>query len=82
MEHPGLTDATMVSEEAAYLDYASETTIATALSRTYPSCRYAPPEVRERFLPGLLDGREIAVTEPGASSDTSTTFRMREPPPA
>ena len=68
----------MVSEET-YLNYASEATIATALSRAFPLYRYAAPEVRERFLPGLLDGRKIgaiAVTEPGASTDTSTAFRM------
>ena len=79
MEHPGLTHARMVSEEAAYLNYAFETTIVTAFSCAYPLYRHAAPEVREWFLPGILDGREIgaiAVTEPGAGSDTSTAFRM------
>ena len=79
MEHPGLTHATMVSEEAAYPNYAFENTIATVLSCAYPLYRHAASEVREWFLPGILDGREIgaiAVTEPGAGSVTSTAFRM------
>ncbi len=33
---PGLTHATILSEEAAYINYAFETTIATALSCAYP----------------------------------------------
>jgi alkylation response protein AidB-like acyl-CoA dehydrogenase len=76
LEHPGLTHATMVSEEAAYLNYAFETTIATALSCAYPLYHYAQPEVRERFLPGILGGREIGattVTEPDGGCDTSGT---------
>jgi butyryl-CoA dehydrogenase len=36
LSQPGLTHATMLSEEAAYLNYAFETTIATALSCAYP----------------------------------------------
>ncbi len=74
LERPGLVHATLLSEEAAFVNYAFETTIATALSCAYPLHRYAGPEVRERFLPGILDGREIGaicVTEPGVGSDTS-----------
>lgn len=81
---PGLTHAVLLSEEAAYLNYAFETTIATALSCAYPLHRYATPEVRDRFLPGIIEGRSIGaigVTEPGVGSDTSrmaTTIRFDE----
>jgi alkylation response protein AidB-like acyl-CoA dehydrogenase len=71
---PGLTHAAILSEESAYLNYAFETTIATALSCAYPLHRHAAPEVRARYLPGIVDGREvgaICVTEPDAGSDTS-----------
>jgi alkylation response protein AidB-like acyl-CoA dehydrogenase len=71
---PGLTHATLLSEEAAYINYAFETTIATALSCAYPLHRHATAEIRERYLPGLVDGRivgAICVTEPDAGSDTS-----------
>jgi alkylation response protein AidB-like acyl-CoA dehydrogenase len=71
---PGLTHATMLSEEAAAINYAFETTIATALSCAYPLHRYATPEIRGRYLPGIVEGREIGaicVTEPGVGSDTS-----------
>lgn len=74
MEYPGLTHTTMVSEETAYLNYAFENTSATVLSCAYSLYRYAAPEVRERFLPGILDGRQIgaiALTDSGAGSDTS-----------
>lgn len=71
---PGLTHATILSEEAAYLNYAFETTIATALSCAYPLHRYATPAVRERYLSGIIDGREvgaIGVTEPNVGSDSA-----------
>lgn len=71
---PGLTHATILSEEAAYLNYAFETTIATALSCAYPLHRYATPAVRERHLPGILDGTRIGaigVTEPNVGSDSA-----------
>lgn len=71
---PGLTHATLLSEEAASINYAFETTLASASSCAYPLDRYASEEIRERFLPGLLEGSQIGaicVTEPGAGSDTS-----------
>jgi alkylation response protein AidB-like acyl-CoA dehydrogenase len=70
----GLTHATILSEEAAYLNYAFETTIATALSCAYPLHRYAMPSLRERHLPGIVEGREIGaicVTEPNVGSDSA-----------
>jgi alkylation response protein AidB-like acyl-CoA dehydrogenase len=77
LARPGLTHATILSEEAAYINYAFETTIATALSCAYPLHRHATPAIRDRYLPGIVDGRmvgAICVTEPDAGSDTS---RMR-----
>ncbi len=74
LSKPGLTHATILSEEAAYINYAFETTIATALSCAYPLHRHATAPVRERYLPGIVDGKmvgAICVTEPGAGSDTS-----------
>ena len=71
---PGLTHATILSEEASAINYAFETTIATALSCAYPLHRHASAAVRDRFLKGIVDGRivgAICVTEPGAGSDTS-----------
>jgi len=71
---PGLTHATLLSEEAAYVNYAFETTIATALSCAYPLHRHATAQIRERYLPGIVDGKivgAICVTEPDAGSDTS-----------
>src|SRR5258706_11929569 len=71
---PGLTHATILSEEAAAINYAFETTIGTALSCAYPLHRHASAAIRDRYLPGIVDGRivgAICVTEPGAGSDTS-----------
>lgn len=74
LESPGLRHATMLSEEAASINYAFETTIATALSCAYPLHRYATPQVRERYLGAIVDGSEIgaiAVTEPNVGSDSA-----------
>lgn len=82
LKHPGLTHATILSEEAAAINYAFETTIATALSCAYPLHRHATAAVRERHLAGIVEGRgigAICVTEPDAGSDTSrikTTIRF------
>ncbi|MEO7761829.1 MAG: acyl-CoA dehydrogenase family protein, partial [Casimicrobiaceae bacterium] len=74
LARPGLTHATILSEEASAISYAFETTIATALSCAYPLHRHAPPALREQFLTGIVDGRivgAICVTEADAGSDTS-----------
>ena len=71
---PGLTHATMLSEEAAYLNYAFETTIATALSCAYPLHAHATPAIRERYLAPILEGTaigSICMTEPNAGSDSA-----------
>jgi alkylation response protein AidB-like acyl-CoA dehydrogenase len=70
----GLTHVTILSEESSYINYAFETTIATALSCAYPLHRHASAAVRERYLTGIIDGRivgAICVTEPDAGSDAS-----------
>jgi alkylation response protein AidB-like acyl-CoA dehydrogenase len=74
LARPGLTHATILSEEASALSYAFETTIATALSCAYPLHRHARDSVRDEYLPGIVDGRivgAICVTEQDAGSDTS-----------
>lgn len=71
---PGLTEATIVSEEAAYLNYAFETTIATALSCAYPLHRHARPRIRERYLLPILEGEavgSICMTEENVGSDSA-----------
>ncbi|RDD69469.1 acyl-CoA dehydrogenase family protein [Paracoccus versutus] len=74
LSRPGLTHAVIVSEEAAYLNYAFETTIATALSCAYPIHRHARPALRERYLTPILEGRavgSICMTEPNVGSDSA-----------
>ncbi len=74
LSSPGLRHATMLSEESAAINYAFETTIATALSCAYPLHRYATTAVRERYLGAIVRGEEIgaiAVTEPNVGSDSA-----------
>lgn len=74
LRHPGLTHATILSEEAAYLNYAFETTIATALSCAFPLHAHARPAIRERYLTPILEGTaigSICMTEPNAGSDSA-----------
>lgn len=74
LANPGLTHATMLSEEAAYINYAFETTIATALSCAYPLHAHAQPSIRERYLDPILEGDaigSICMTEPNAGSDSA-----------
>lgn len=71
---PGLVHQTIVSEEAAAINYAFETTIGSALSCAYPLAHHAMPAVRDLHLPGILDGTEIGaicVTEPNVGSDSA-----------
>ena len=71
---PGLTHATIVSEEAAYINYAFETTIATAISCAYPLHRHARPEIRDRYLMPILEGHavgSICMTEKNVGSDSA-----------
>ena len=74
LTRPGLTHATMVSEEAARLSYAFETTVATALSCAYPLHRHAQAGPRERWLQPILQGSgigAICVTEQSVGSDSA-----------
>ena len=73
LSKPGLTHATILSEEAAYINYAFETTIATALSCAYPLHRYSQNSEAQRYLSGIVNGKmigAICVTEPNVGSDT------------
>lgn len=74
LAQPGLTHATILSEEAAYVNYAFETTIATALSCAYALHRYATEDVRAGHLTGIIGGTSvgaICVTEPDVGSDSA-----------
>ena len=74
LQAPGLTHAAILSEEAAYLNYGFETTIATAISCAYPLHRFATPAVKQQYLLPILEGRalgSICMTEPAMGSDTS-----------
>lgn len=74
LQRPGLTHATILSEEAAGINYAFDTTIGTALSCAYPLHRHAAPAVRDRYLQGIVEGEQvgaIGVTEVGVGSDSA-----------
>lgn len=71
---PGLTHATILSEETAYRNYAFEATIATALSCAFPLHRHAEPGLRDRYLAPILEGRAvgaICMTEADVGSDSA-----------
>ncbi|MBA3774267.1 MAG: acyl-CoA dehydrogenase [Ramlibacter sp.] len=84
LANPGLTHAVMVTEEAARLSYAFETTVATALSCAYPLHRHAQAQPRERWLDAILSGQgigAICITEDSVGSDSAgmkTTLRYDE----
>lgn len=74
LTNPGLTHATILSEESAYLNYGFETTIATALSCAFPLHRHASQKIREKYLLPILEGRtvgSICMTEPNVGSDSA-----------
>ena len=82
---PGLTHATLLAEETAYLNYAFETTIGTLLSCAHALHHHARPAVRERYLRPILDGRAMGatcVTEQGSGSDLSSLQTRVEFDPA
>lgn len=69
-----LVKATMVAEEAAAVNYATEATVASSLSCGVPVRRHAAPAVRGRWLPALSAGEAvgaICITEPGVGSDSA-----------
>jgi alkylation response protein AidB-like acyl-CoA dehydrogenase len=71
---PGLVHAAIVSEEAAALSYAFESTIATSLSCALPLRRHATAAVRAAHLGPLARGEAlgaICITEPGVGSDSA-----------
>jgi alkylation response protein AidB-like acyl-CoA dehydrogenase len=71
---PGLVHAAVVSEEAAALSYAFESTIATSLSCAVPLRRHATAAVRAAYLGPLARGEAIGaicITEPGVGSDSA-----------
>lgn len=74
LARPGLTHATLLSEEAAALNYAFESTVASALSCAISLDRAAGAALRDRYLTPIVEGREIgaiSVTEADAGSDTA-----------
>jgi alkylation response protein AidB-like acyl-CoA dehydrogenase len=74
LSRPGLTHATLLSEEAAGVSYAFESTVASALSCALAIHRQARPSVRDRYLLPIVHGQAtgaICVTESDAGSDTA-----------
>ena len=74
LSRPGLTHATLLSEEAAAVNYAFESTVASALSCALAIYREAKPSLRDRYLSPILAGHAIGaicVTESDAGSDTA-----------
>lgn len=74
VEEPGLVHATIVSEEAAAVSYAFESTIATSLSCAMPLRTHGTASVRDRWLGPLARGEAIGaicITEPDVGSDSA-----------
>lgn len=70
----GLVSQTIVSEEASYINYAFETTIASSLSCALPIAWHGTDEMKARYLSGLAHGETIgaiAITEPNVGSDSA-----------
>ncbi|MER9606377.1 acyl-CoA dehydrogenase family protein [Mesorhizobium sp. M0243] len=74
LTEPGLTAATILSEEAAYHNYGFESTVATTLSCAFPLYRFASASIRDRHLRPLIEGKSvgaICMTERNVGSDSA-----------
>ncbi|HZZ52323.1 MAG TPA: acyl-CoA dehydrogenase [Pseudonocardia sp.] len=66
--------AGLVVEELAYADFNVASAAIPVMLMTLLLSRHAVPEVREHWLPGLVDGTSyvaLGLTEPGAGSDVT-----------
>jgi cyclohexanecarboxyl-CoA dehydrogenase len=66
--------AGLVVEELAYADFNVASAAVPVMLMTLLLNRHAGPEIRERWLPGLVDGSRyvaLGLTEPGAGSDVT-----------
>jgi len=74
LSHPGLTHATLVSEQSSYINYAFESTVASSLGCAYAINNHGDKRLQEAFLPPLVSGKaigSICITEENVGSDVS-----------